>query len=140
MEPELSDIFSRKMMVKNIVLGFPGTHFMHMRVRNVFKVTEKLCIILILNILSSKYFAERLGAFFTLKFSSNTTSILCIWGSEMSSRLLKCFVILPVFCAYEGQKCLQGYWNALYYFVFKYFVFQIFCRTFRSIFHTQVLI
>ena len=32
MESELSGIFPVKLAVKNIVLGFPGTHFMHMRV------------------------------------------------------------------------------------------------------------
>ena len=33
MEPELSGIFWVKMVAKNIVLGFPGTHFMHRRVK-----------------------------------------------------------------------------------------------------------
>ena len=33
MEPELSGIFSVKMVAKNIVPGSPGTHFMHMRVK-----------------------------------------------------------------------------------------------------------
>ena len=32
MEPELSGIFWVKMVAKNIVLGSPGTHFMHMRI------------------------------------------------------------------------------------------------------------
>ena len=33
MEPELSGIFWVKMVVKNIVLGSPGTHSMHMKVK-----------------------------------------------------------------------------------------------------------
>ena len=33
MEPELSGIFWVKMVAKNIVLGSPGTHFVHMRVK-----------------------------------------------------------------------------------------------------------
>ena len=45
---------------------------MYMRIKNVLSVTEMFIIVLILNVLSSKYFAESLGAFFTLKFSSNT--------------------------------------------------------------------
>ena len=36
MEPELSGIFRDK-MVKNIVLGSPGTHFMHMRVKAILR-------------------------------------------------------------------------------------------------------
>ena len=32
MEPELSGIFWVKMVAKNMVLGSPGTHFMHKRV------------------------------------------------------------------------------------------------------------
>ena len=32
-EPELSGIFRVKMVAKNMVLGSPGTHFMHMRVK-----------------------------------------------------------------------------------------------------------
>ena len=35
MEPELSLILWAKMVAKNIVLGSPGEHFMHMRVNNV---------------------------------------------------------------------------------------------------------
>ena len=76
-EHELSDIFLAKMVVKNLVLWSPGTHFTHMRVINVFRVTEMFCIILILNILLFKYFAESLGVFFTLKISSNTGTNLC---------------------------------------------------------------
>ena len=40
MEPELSGIFWIKMVAKNIVLGSPGTHFMHMRV----KTQPSLCL------------------------------------------------------------------------------------------------
>ena len=76
-KPELSGIFWAKMVVKNRVLGSSGTHFMHTRVKNVLRVTEIFCIILILNILSSKYFAESFGAFFTLKFLSNTDTTFC---------------------------------------------------------------
>ena len=76
-EPELSDIFWPKKVAKNIVLGSPGTHFMHMRVKHVLRVTEMFCIMLILNILSSKYFTESFGAFFTPKFSSNTGTNFC---------------------------------------------------------------
>ena len=65
MESKLSGIIWAKMVAKNIVLGSPGIHFMHMRVKNVLRVTEMFCIILIFNILSSKYFAESFGAFFT---------------------------------------------------------------------------
>ena len=50
---------------------------MQMRVKNILKVTEMFCIILILNILSSKYFAESFGTFFTLKLSSNTGTNFC---------------------------------------------------------------
>ena len=32
MEPEVSGIFLRKMVAKNIVLVSPGTYFMHMKV------------------------------------------------------------------------------------------------------------
>ena len=60
------------MVAKNIVLGSPGIHFIHMRIKNILRVTEMFCIISNLNILSYKYFAESFGAFFTLKFSSNT--------------------------------------------------------------------
>ena len=35
MEPELSGIFWVKMVAKNIVLGSPGTHFMHMKVNKI---------------------------------------------------------------------------------------------------------
>ena len=34
MESEHSGIFWVKLVAKNIVLGSPGTHFMHMRVKN----------------------------------------------------------------------------------------------------------
>ena len=34
MEPELSGLFWVKRVAKNIVLGSPGIHFMHMRVKN----------------------------------------------------------------------------------------------------------
>ena len=67
--PELSGIFLAKMAAEYIVLGSLGTHFMHKRVKNVLRVTEMFCIILILNILSSKYFAESIGAFFTFTVS-----------------------------------------------------------------------
>ena len=33
MEPELSGIFGVKLAAKNIVLGSPGSHFMHMMVK-----------------------------------------------------------------------------------------------------------
>ena len=33
MESELSGIFRVKFVVKNIVIGSPGTHFMYMRVK-----------------------------------------------------------------------------------------------------------
>ena len=33
MESEFSGSFLVKMVAKNIVLGYPGTHFMHMRVK-----------------------------------------------------------------------------------------------------------
>ena len=75
MKPELSGLFLAKMVTKNKVLGSPGTHFMHMRVKNVLRVTKMFCIILILNILSSKYLAESFGGFSTIKFSSNTGTI-----------------------------------------------------------------
>ena len=42
-EPELSGIFWVKMIVKNIVLGSPGTHFMHMRVK------KHICIHICIN-------------------------------------------------------------------------------------------
>ena len=71
-ERELSGVFLAKMVTKNIVLGTQGTHFMHMRVKNILRVTEMFYINLILNILSSKYFAESIGSFFTLTFSYNT--------------------------------------------------------------------
>ena len=48
---------------------------MHVRDKNILRVTEMFCIIFILNILSSKYFAECFGAFFTLKLLSNTGKI-----------------------------------------------------------------
>ena len=35
MESELSGIFRVKLVAKNIVLGFPGTHSAHMRVTEV---------------------------------------------------------------------------------------------------------
>ena len=60
------------MVTKNIELGSPGTHFIYMRVKNVLRVHEMYCIILIFKIFSSKYFAKSFGAFFSLKFSSNT--------------------------------------------------------------------
>ena len=50
---------------------------MYIRVKNVLRITEMFCIILILNILSSKYFTANLWAFFTHKFSSNTGTISC---------------------------------------------------------------
>ena len=34
MEPELSGIFQLKLVVKKVVLGSPGTHVMHKRVKN----------------------------------------------------------------------------------------------------------
>ena len=34
MELEFSGIFQVKVVAKNIVLGFLGTHFMHMRVKD----------------------------------------------------------------------------------------------------------
>ena len=37
MEPELSGFFCVKMVAKNIVLESPETHFMHMRVKNLWK-------------------------------------------------------------------------------------------------------
>ena len=33
MESEHSDIFRVELVTKNLVLGFSGTHFMHMRVK-----------------------------------------------------------------------------------------------------------
>ena len=72
MKSELSGIFWAKMVAKTIVLRPPGTHFTYMRVKNVLRITEMFFIILILNILSSKYFTESFEAFFTLKFLSNT--------------------------------------------------------------------
>ena len=51
------------MVGKDIVIGSLGPHFMHMRVKNVLRINEMFCIILILNILSSKYFAEIFSAF-----------------------------------------------------------------------------
>ena len=36
MESELSGVFWVKLVAKNIVLGSPGTHFMHMRVKVIF--------------------------------------------------------------------------------------------------------
>ena len=36
MEPELSGIFWVKMVAKNIELGSPGTHFMHMGWKKIF--------------------------------------------------------------------------------------------------------
>ena len=77
MEPELSGIFWAKMVAKNIVTGSSGTHFMRIRVKNVLRFTEMFCVILILNILSSKYFAEIFAAFFTLKFLSITGRNFC---------------------------------------------------------------
>ena len=68
---ELSGIFRAKMVTKNIVLRSQGTHFMHVKVKNVLRITEMFCINLILNILSSKYFAESIGSFSTLTFSFN---------------------------------------------------------------------
>ena len=38
MESELSGVFGIKLVAKNIVLGSPGTHFMHMRVKVIFFV------------------------------------------------------------------------------------------------------
>ena len=85
MESELSSIFWAKMVAKNIVLGSVGNHFMHMRIKNVLEVTEMFCIILILNILSSKIFAESFGEFFTLKFSSNIgTNFWIFWLITLS--------------------------------------------------------
>ena len=60
------------MFPKHIVLRSPGTHFMDMRAKIDIRVTEVFYIILILNNLSSNYFVDSFGAFFTLKFSSNT--------------------------------------------------------------------
>ena len=37
MESELSGIFRVKLVTKNIVCGSPGTQFMHMRVKRVFR-------------------------------------------------------------------------------------------------------
>ena len=37
MESEFSVIFHVKLVAKNILLGYPGTHFMHMRVKINFK-------------------------------------------------------------------------------------------------------
>ena len=48
---------------------------MHDRDKNILRVNEMFCIILILNILFPKYFAECFGAFFTLKFLCNTGKI-----------------------------------------------------------------
>ena len=42
MEPELSGIFWVKMVAKNIVLGSPGTHFMHMRVKETKKSKNEI--------------------------------------------------------------------------------------------------
>ena len=51
------------MVAKTIVVGSPGTHFMHMTVKNVLMVIEMFCIILILNILPSKYLQKGLEHF-----------------------------------------------------------------------------
>ena len=40
MEAELSDIFKVKLIAKNTVLGFPGTYFMHMRVKKILRTLE----------------------------------------------------------------------------------------------------
>ena len=35
MKSELSGIFQGKLVTKSMLLGSPGTHFMHMRVKNI---------------------------------------------------------------------------------------------------------
>ena len=63
------------MVAKNIVVGSPGTHFIHMRVKNFLMVIEMFCYYFDFEYFAFQIFAERFEAFFTLKFSSNTGTI-----------------------------------------------------------------
>ena len=59
----------------SLVLHFPKTLLVDLKMSS--RVKGMFCICLVLHVLSWKYLAKSFGAFFTLKFSSNTGTNFC---------------------------------------------------------------
>ena len=86
METELSGILWVKMVAENIVLGFSGTHFMHMRVNKIFKhklLQRKLYVKTKHNKTEKNKFGIKISSFTVLFLSHANHPILNKYKTEI---------------------------------------------------------
>ena len=77
------------------------------------------------------YPLKKLYCYFLLGILLKALDVVVLEQSSLVLRFSKMFLV--------DLKSLHNYWNVLHLFDFAYFVWEMFCRIFWSIFRSQVL-